>query len=485
MKVRCWPIEWDEKHKHPGCLWCVNSKQEVVTLNTAQREMRDLKHPSDLHFVFLLASHIFSAVWILTFAAAFLLARAGLCLQTPDREMVGTLYYVEEVKYKAEKALIAAKFNGLSLKTAKFDAQKDVKKPGFYEKNPTGKVPFLETPYGCISNSNAVARYVARCRADTGLCGDSFLEETDVDQWLDFGYEEEFQEWWDTQEDAQRRREVAQREQLVNFRRLKLARSDAEPLGPNSDWQWTSFTVVKRELLTTKGSSLSRAAVRGNVATVISLLEVDDEGRTPMQLAAYNGHHQILRWLLEAGADKVETPLMTWLYPVLGLMENQPAAASAAQEDVKKALAAMETHLAQSAFLAAEKVTLADIVLVCILKEGFLRLFDPAFRKPFPKLCQWFQKCCSMSQFKTVLGELQLCEKMQGPSAVAPKKAKETKEEPKKAEPKEAKKAEPKKEAKKAEPKAEPKAQPAAGGASDAEVKAAGDAVRALKDFTL
>ena len=26
---------------------------------------------------------------------------------------------------------------------------------------------------------------------------------------------------------------------------------------------------------------------------------------------------------------------------------------------------------------------------VCILKEGFLRLFDPAFRKPFPKLCQW------------------------------------------------------------------------------------------------
>ena len=59
MKVRCWPIEWDEKHKHPGCLWCVNSKQEVVTLNTAQREMRDLKHPSDLHFVFLLCfSHL-------------------------------------------------------------------------------------------------------------------------------------------------------------------------------------------------------------------------------------------------------------------------------------------------------------------------------------------------------------------------------------------------------------------------------------------
>lgn len=27
---------------------------------------------------------------------------------------------------------------------------------------------------------------------------------------------------------------------------------------------------------------------------------------------------------------------------------------------------------------------------VCALKEGFKRVFDPNFRKPFPKTCQWY-----------------------------------------------------------------------------------------------
>ncbi|CAJ1414764.1 unnamed protein product [Effrenium voratum] len=99
---------------------------------------------------------------------------------------LGTLFYVEEAKYKAEKALIAAKFTGSALQTKKFDPQKDAKKPDFLAKNPTGKVPYLETEKGCIFTSNAVARYVARSRGDLGLYGDSFDEEGSVDTWLDF-----------------------------------------------------------------------------------------------------------------------------------------------------------------------------------------------------------------------------------------------------------------------------------------------------------
>ncbi|CAJ1382541.1 unnamed protein product [Effrenium voratum] len=219
---------------------------------------------------------------------------------------LGTLFYVEEAKYKAEKALIAAKFTGSALQTKKFDPQKDAKKPDFLAKNPTGKVPYLETEKGCIFTSNAVARYVARSRGDLGLYGDSFDEEGSVDTWLDFCLHE------------------------------------------------------------------------------------------------------------------VEVPLMAWVYPVLGMMEEVPSATKDAQEDVKKALKVMEGQLATSAFLVGDSVTLADIALVCALKEGFKRVFDSNFRKPFPKTCQWFEKCCKMQPFKAVLGEVALCTAPEKPRAVLP-----------------------------------------------------------------
>ncbi|CAJ1414765.1 unnamed protein product [Effrenium voratum] len=80
----------------------------------------------------------------------------------------------------------------------------------------------------------------------------------------------------------------------------------------------------------------------------------------------------------------------------------------------------MEGQLATSAFLVGDSVTLADIALVCALKEGFKRVFDSNFRKPFPKTCQWFEKCCKMQPFKAVLGEVALCTAPEKPRAVLP-----------------------------------------------------------------
>lgn len=47
-------------------------------------------------------------------------------------------------------------------------------------------MPVLETPSGCIFESNAIARYVARIRRDTDLTGVSFFESGQVDSWIDF-----------------------------------------------------------------------------------------------------------------------------------------------------------------------------------------------------------------------------------------------------------------------------------------------------------
>eukprot|EP00742_Colponemidia_sp_Colp-10_P000397 GILJ01000435.1.p1 GENE.GILJ01000435.1~~GILJ01000435.1.p1 ORF type:complete len:438 (+),score=108.38 GILJ01000435.1:184-1314(+) len=52
--------------------------------------------------------------------------------------------------------------------------------------NPLGKIPVLETENGAIFESNAIARYVARMRADTGLYGATFFEAGQVEQWIDY-----------------------------------------------------------------------------------------------------------------------------------------------------------------------------------------------------------------------------------------------------------------------------------------------------------
>merc|ERR1719408_701467 len=100
---------------------------------------------------------------------------------TVTQTSIGVLHYVEEQIYKAQKALIAAKFNGLALTSQKFDIAKEGKKPAFLAMNPVAKVPFLETDMGCIASSNAIARYVARCRAGT-----SFDDEGAIDTWMEF-----------------------------------------------------------------------------------------------------------------------------------------------------------------------------------------------------------------------------------------------------------------------------------------------------------
>ena len=181
---------------------------------------------------------------------------------------IGTLHFIEQTVYKAEKALIAAKFNGITLNKKPFDAQKDAMKPDFIEKNPTGKVPFLETDLGCVFTSNAIARFVARCRADTSLYGTCFDDEGQIDSWLEFCTHE------------------------------------------------------------------------------------------------------------------LEVPLMTWVYPTMGLMEDVPKATSEAQQDVKKALTTLEATLKGSKYLVGEVLTLADIAVVCALREGFQRVVDMGSTSP-------------------------------------------------------------------------------------------------------
>lgn len=41
-----------------------------------------------------------------------------------------------------------------------------------------------------------------------------------------------------------------------------------------------------------------------------------------------------------------------------------------------------------------------------------LQVLEPAFRQPYPNVTRWFVTCVNQPQFKAVLGEVKLCEKM-------------------------------------------------------------------------
>lgn len=92
--------------------------------------------------------------------------------------------------YRVSKALIAAQYNGVEIEVPEFDMAKELHTAEFKAKNPLQKVPVLETPSGCIFESAAIARYVARLRADTNLLGASFHQQGLVDQFIDFSTNE-------------------------------------------------------------------------------------------------------------------------------------------------------------------------------------------------------------------------------------------------------------------------------------------------------
>lgn len=228
---------------------------------------------------------------------------------------VGVLHFIESSRYRAEKALVAAKACGIRLDTKVHDTPVSAK---LRATHPTGKFPALDTDMGVIFSSNAIARYVARCRADSQLYGKSFDEESRIDTWLEFCTQE------------------------------------------------------------------------------------------------------------------IEIPLLTWIYPILGLVEDKPDVTRDAKVDVNNALKVLETQLQKTEYLAGGYLTLADIVAVCTLREGFTRVFDPAYRKPHHKVCAWFEHCCGLPHFKDVLGEVNLCVVAEKPKAftkeLAPPAQKESKE---------------------------------------------------------
>jgi elongation factor 1-gamma len=95
--------------------------------------------------------------------------------------------HTDKGNFRAIKIMIAAEYNKVNINfTPDFKLGVDNKTPEFLKMSPTGKVPVLSIPQGALSESNAIARYVARYQRDSELYGCTFFESGQVDSWVDF-----------------------------------------------------------------------------------------------------------------------------------------------------------------------------------------------------------------------------------------------------------------------------------------------------------
>ncbi|KAG7981733.1 hypothetical protein I3843_04G011700 [Carya illinoinensis] len=229
----------------------------------------------------------------------------------------------------AYKALIVAEYIGVDVQLVKnFEMGVSNKTPEFIKMNPIGKVPVLETPDGPVFESNAIARYVARLKADNPLYGASLIEYAHIEQWIDF-----------------------------------------------------------------------------------ASLEIDAN---------------ILHWFILR----------------IGFAVYLPPAEEAAISALKRALDALNTHLASNTYLVGHSVTLADIVMICNLVLGFNRILMKSFTSEFPHVERYFWTMVNQPNFRKILGEVRQTDSI--PPVQSAKKPSQPKEP---AKPKS--KAEPKKEVKK------------------------------------
>ncbi|KAI4318518.1 hypothetical protein MLD38_032213 [Melastoma candidum] len=146
---------------------------------------------------------------------------------------------------------------------------------------------------------------------------------------------------------------------------------------------------------------------------------------------------QIEQWI-DFSSLEIDANLVSWFRPRMGRAVYLPPAEEAAIAALKRALGALNTHLASNTFLVGHTVTLADIVTTCNLYIGFTHLMTKSFTSEFPHVERYFWTLVNQSNFKKFLGEVKQTESvLPFQSAKKPAQPKEAakpkpKEEPKK-----------------------------------------------------
>ncbi|NXR21054.1 EF1G factor, partial [Cinclus mexicanus] len=136
-------------------------------------------------------------------------------------------------------------------------------------------------------------------------------------------------------------------------------------------------------------------------------------GSTPEAAAA------VLQWVNFADSDVVP-PASTWVFPTLGILHyNKQGGPSediwdprCVQVYLGSLSARCWTPRSLGGGYLGSQVYFWDPRCVFRVSLSPPQVLDPAFRGPFGNVNRWFLTCLNQPQFKAVLGEVQLCQRM-------------------------------------------------------------------------
>ncbi|XP_015910602.2 elongation factor 1-gamma [Parasteatoda tepidariorum] len=120
----------------------------------------------------------------------------------------------------------------------------------------------------------------------------------------------------------------------------------------------------------------------------------------------------LIRMWIDFGDHEILPSACTWVFPCLGIMQFNKQTTDKAKEDIKRALKILNDHLLHHTYLVGESITQADISLTCNLLSLYQLVLEPSFRQPYGNVTRWFRTCINQPEFKKILGEVVLCEKM-------------------------------------------------------------------------
>jgi len=161
----------------------------------------------------------------------------------------------------------------------------------------------------------------------------------------------------------------------------------------------------------------------------------------------------VQQWI-NFGDNEILPASCTWVFPCLGITQFNKQDTEKAKEQIQKAMTVLNSYLTTRTYLVGERISQADITVACDLLLAYQYVLEPAFRGKYMNVNRWFTTLINQPQFKKVIGDFKLCEKMSQFDAKKyselhggdKKKKEEKKPQPKKEQPKQQKKEEKKEE---------------------------------------
>jgi len=123
------------------------------------------------------------------------------------------------------------------------------------------------------------------------------------------------------------------------------------------------------------------------------------------------------QWI-EFYRSRLETSVGTLVYPVYGWVPFNQETHDKAQKDIKVAFGVLNGVLNGRQYVVGNRPTLVEVVIVASLRAAFSVIFEPDFLAPFPNVMQWFKRCVALPEFKSVLGDIQYCQREAAPGSL-------------------------------------------------------------------